>query len=280
MRKSKGLTQKELAEKLNLTDKAVSKWERGLSSPDVALLLPLSQLLGISTDELLAGDCAYTGTTADENNDDEAVSENIDIPVHIDTKNDVTCCPPMTSGKSKKILRIVFAALSAALILAVIICFICDFCLNSSLSWSLIVLSSSILAWLMLLPVFTASRKMAKKIIAVLTIAIIPYLFTLGILLDSPEVLRLGAPIAAVSIIAAWCIYALFDIFKSRKLIPSGLCPVIVMCATWCINLIISRLTTQHVPLETRFIDFLLSSVAVIAAAVCFAADYCIRHYK
>lgn len=41
LRREKGLTQKELAQKLYLSDKAVSKWERGLSIPDVALLPPL-----------------------------------------------------------------------------------------------------------------------------------------------------------------------------------------------------------------------------------------------
>ena len=40
LRQEKGLTQKELAEKLYVSDKAVSKWERGLSLPDIALLQP------------------------------------------------------------------------------------------------------------------------------------------------------------------------------------------------------------------------------------------------
>ena len=40
LRKEKGMTQKELAEKLYVSDKAVSKWERGLSLPDIALLQP------------------------------------------------------------------------------------------------------------------------------------------------------------------------------------------------------------------------------------------------
>ncbi|MDO4719836.1 MAG: helix-turn-helix transcriptional regulator [Peptostreptococcaceae bacterium] len=55
LRKEKGWTQKELARSLFVSDKAVSKWERGLSMPDVALLLPLSELLGVSTTELLSG---------------------------------------------------------------------------------------------------------------------------------------------------------------------------------------------------------------------------------
>lgn len=54
-RKEQGMTQKQLAERLFVSDKAVSKWERGLSLPDVSLLLPLSQLLGVSVTELLEG---------------------------------------------------------------------------------------------------------------------------------------------------------------------------------------------------------------------------------
>ena len=53
LRKEKGLMQKDLAEKLYVSDKAVSKWERGLSIPDVALLVPLAELLGVSVTELL-----------------------------------------------------------------------------------------------------------------------------------------------------------------------------------------------------------------------------------
>ena len=55
LRKEKGLTQKQLAESLNVTDKAVSKWERGLSFPDISMLEPISRVLDISIMELLEG---------------------------------------------------------------------------------------------------------------------------------------------------------------------------------------------------------------------------------
>lgn len=55
LRKEKDLTQKELAEKLYISDKAVSKWERGLSMPDIALLIPLSQIFGVTILEILSG---------------------------------------------------------------------------------------------------------------------------------------------------------------------------------------------------------------------------------
>lgn len=55
IRKEKKLTQKELAQKLMISDKAVSKWERGLSLPDISLLMPLADIFDITVTELLEG---------------------------------------------------------------------------------------------------------------------------------------------------------------------------------------------------------------------------------
>lgn len=55
LRKEHGMTQKELGEKLNITDKAISKWERGLSYPDICMLEDLSKALDVTIVELLDG---------------------------------------------------------------------------------------------------------------------------------------------------------------------------------------------------------------------------------
>ena len=55
-RKEKKLTQAQLAEKLCITDKAISKWERGLAMPDSAIMLELCGILGINVNELLRGE--------------------------------------------------------------------------------------------------------------------------------------------------------------------------------------------------------------------------------
>ena len=55
-RKSVGLTQMQLAERLNITDKAISKWERGLSMPDTSIMLELCDILKINVNELLSGE--------------------------------------------------------------------------------------------------------------------------------------------------------------------------------------------------------------------------------
>ena len=60
LRKEKKLTQKDLAAQLHITDKAVSKWERGLSCPDITLLTSVADILGVTTSELLNGQRSET----------------------------------------------------------------------------------------------------------------------------------------------------------------------------------------------------------------------------
>ncbi len=55
-RKRANLTQLQLADKLGITDKAISKWERGITMPDTSIMLELCDILGISVNELLSGE--------------------------------------------------------------------------------------------------------------------------------------------------------------------------------------------------------------------------------
>ncbi len=98
LRKEKGLTQKELADKLHITDRAVSKWERGLCAPDISLLEPLSQVLDITVLELISGE-----HIAAENR-----TENIDTSIKkviLYSENDIA--QKTKSIKQKIIVRVV-----------------------------------------------------------------------------------------------------------------------------------------------------------------------------
>ena len=56
LRKEKGMTQKQLADAMNISDKTISKWERGLGCPDVSLLRELSEVLNADIEKILLGD--------------------------------------------------------------------------------------------------------------------------------------------------------------------------------------------------------------------------------
>ena len=88
-RKELGYNQKDLAEKLNITDKAVSKWETGRSAPDVSMLIPLAEELGVSVTEILNG---------------EKISEK-----EISTASNEIIVKTLKKTKSKKILALILA---------------------------------------------------------------------------------------------------------------------------------------------------------------------------
>ena len=74
LRKQKGMTQLELAEKMGVTDKAVSKWERDLSFPDVSSIPKLAEILDVSVDELM-----QVKTDAKEDTTKRKIDEIIDL---------------------------------------------------------------------------------------------------------------------------------------------------------------------------------------------------------
>ncbi len=80
LRREKGITQKQLADALHVTDKAVSKWERGICAPDLALLEPLANALGCTILELISGERTQRDgeSTADAKETEEAVKTAID----------------------------------------------------------------------------------------------------------------------------------------------------------------------------------------------------------
>lgn len=78
-RKAKGLTQKQLADRLHVSDKAVSKWERALSLPDIELLEPLAAALDVTVTELLRGEQLPPETALPLNEVETLVSDSLKL---------------------------------------------------------------------------------------------------------------------------------------------------------------------------------------------------------
>ena len=107
LRRSVGFTQASLAEKLGISDKAVSKWERGLSYPDITLLEPLSLILDTSMVELLKGE---------DLDDDLSKYEAHDLIKELVSIN------RMKEYKKKALISDVFYVLVLFVVVTVIIC--------------------------------------------------------------------------------------------------------------------------------------------------------------
>ena len=78
LRKEKGWTQLELAEKLNITDNAVSKWERGTGFPDIKMIEPLAEVFNVSILEIMQSE-RIPGQTIPKDNASEAINNVIDV---------------------------------------------------------------------------------------------------------------------------------------------------------------------------------------------------------
>lgn len=130
LRKAGQMTQKELAEKLHITDKAVSKWERGLSCPDIALLPALADVLGVTAGELLSGikpehqpDAPGTVQTAHEMEDVVG--------------NTLQYADTTARNRIKALHNVMALAFSLLLLAGIVVCAICDLAIAGAFTWSL-----------------------------------------------------------------------------------------------------------------------------------------------
>ena len=121
-RKEKKLTQAQLAERLNITDRAVSKWETGKSMPDSSIMLELCEILGITVNDLLSGEKISMESY------EKKADENL-IALKRKDENNMT---------KNAVISLLF---SATLLIGIMVCLICNIAISGNLTWSLIPIS-------------------------------------------------------------------------------------------------------------------------------------------
>ncbi|MCL2045810.1 MAG: helix-turn-helix domain-containing protein [Oscillospiraceae bacterium] len=207
LRKSNQMTQRELADKLNISDKAVSKWERGLSYPDITLLIPLSSILGITVTELLNGERALH-----EDPDVEKIVVNA-----LEYSNKAT--------RSKIVItqNIRASAFSFLLFIAIAVVTIVDIANTGTLTWAGIPIVSILFAWLMCFPTIKSGAKGIVYSLVAFSVFIIPYLYILNRLLGGvTNFLAVSIRVSVITIIYMWIIYGIYRKQGFRKLIASA----------------------------------------------------------
>lgn len=262
MRRERGFTQKELADALGVTDKAVSKWERGASCPDISLIIPLAKILGVTAGELLSGE-------REELKEPVPVGETAEEAV----EKVVSYSQKHAGQKMERVKKVLFIGSTGAFLLSVLICLICDFCVTGKLGWSLIVFSSVLAAWLWLFPFLTMQKRAFRKALVLISMTLIPYLALLGWILKVPVLLPLGACVSLVSLLALWGIYGICLKFRNRRYRALGLIFLVSLALTLAVNHIVARFVGKAVRGQAE--DLLNISVLAVLALFCFCLDYC-----
>ena len=250
-RKEKKLTQAQLAEKLNITDRAVSKWETGKSMPDSSIMLELCEILGITVNELLSG------KEIDMESYEKKADENL-IALKRKDENNMA---------KNVIISILF---SGTLLTGIMVCLICNIEISGNLTWSLIPVSSIVFAWVISFPsIIWGKRGIIVSLIS-LSVFAIPYLFLLGSLLKTEEVFSVGAMIAVASIVFLWIIVAVFKHIE-RKLVALGTTFLLTIPLNIIVNVILSKMIEEPV---FDVWDMMSTFILLILAFVSFICDY------
>lgn len=249
LRKEKKLTQKDLANQLGITDKAVSKWERGISCPDIALLSPLSDILGVTTTELLRGE---------KNEEAPEVETAVEETLHFADK--------AVKSRSRKIRSILFLTVSVLFFLGAAVCVICDLAITGRFTWSMIPVTSLLLAWLVITPgIVWKKRGLAASLVS-LSIAVIPYLFLLEKYIGiGGLIMPLGVKISVIGIAGLWCIYLLAFQTKRNRFTAAAGSFLVMIPVSWGINMVVD--VTVQGKWRLDLWDILVSVSLLIAAA-------------
>jgi Predicted transcriptional regulators len=255
MRKENKMTQKELAQRLHITDKAVSKWERGLSCPDLSLISSLAEVLGVTVNELLNGEREDTGTA-----------------VKAEKVEPVLQYADETTKKKVRSLKILFAdAWSLILLLGILVCSIVDLAVSGTFTWSLISDSSILLAWFAGYPVIRSGHKGVGISLAAVSILIFPYLYVLHLLVPSGGLLLpVGMRMAVIAVVYAWIIYGLFCMLRNRKYLAGAIVFVLYIPVQFLVNFCLSITISE--PLMDEW-DILSAVIMVVAAVVFWRLD-------
>ena len=258
MRKEKNITQKELARQLHITDKAVSKWERGLSCPDITLLTSIADILGVTTSELLNGARAEAVSPANQNTDSP-----IDKALFYAERT--------SKKKMADFLNITAAAFSASLLLAIAVCIICDMAITGHLTWSLYVISSCIFTWLVFFPLVKKGIKGIRLCLVSLSVLIIPFLFVLSrIIGENPFMMPISIRASLFSIVWLWFVYLLFIKLRDKKLYAAAYALLSSIPLSLAINISVSLILGEPV-LDAGYILSCIITLLLDGALLFFA---------
>ena len=252
-RKEKKLTQAQLAERLNITDRAVSKWKTGKSMPDSYIMLELCEILGITVNDLLSGEKISMESY------EKKADENL-IALKRKDENNMT---------KNAVISLLF---SATLLIGIMVCLICNIAISGNLTWSLIPISSIVFVWVVSFPSIILGKKGMLISLISLSAFVIPYLFLLSRLIKVKEVFSVGVIMAVASILFLWVIAAIWNrVGKTRKLIALGMIFLLAIPFMVIINVILSRMIVEPV---LDIWDMLSIFILLILAFISFICDY------
>ncbi len=274
-RKQKSMTQKELADLLGVTDKAISKWERGAGYPDISTLKPLADVLGVTVTELLEGG---SGALSDS----LSVQEQPDDANKIEERNNRTLLNALSytnhliRQKENRIGKIIAISLGLILFIAIFTCMIVDLAINWQFTWSRIVIVSCIFGGCLLIPPFLNKKHGLLYSLCFLSVLIFPFLGIVYRLtassLITPNVLwKMEFPIALIWIVFLWLVYLLITKVRISPWLKASIISLLCIPADLLTNSLVDRMFDQRGISAYHVMENIITVfIFIIITVICF----------
>ncbi|WP_302950857.1 helix-turn-helix domain-containing protein [Holdemania filiformis] len=199
LRLKAGWTQKELGAKIGISDKAISKWERGLSFPDITLLPRLAEVFHVTVGEIISG---------------QRLSEPAMNPELLDSvvADTLVYSQRDTFSKGKRIFCLIFLTL---ILSAMFLCAVINLAVDHQLSWAYYPIGALTIVLALTLAVVLPKRRRLEIVMGILEVSLMIYLAMIEKLSDtSGWLLPLALPISLVSVV---CLYLLLKLWLWMK---------------------------------------------------------------
>ena len=253
LRKARGLSQEQLADTLNVSRQAISKWETDQSSPEIENILALCRVLCVSTDRLLGNDAAGGSAAPTVQSVPETKKPSFIASVARGT----------LSVMNSKAIFLIFTILC---FIAIGVCIIVNYAMDRRLTWAAYPILSVPVGWLIGIPLLFKKYTLS---LCVLSATSIPFLYFLEKITPVHGwFFPLGLPAAIVGIVVVWMIYLLFRYIKMSLWYKFAVTALLCGVAD---NLFISRYVDVFLLTKADFLGYFINVfcyVVVITALV------------
>lgn len=256
LRKKKEWTQNDLAQALGVTDKAVSKWERGAGYPDIGMLRPLSDALGTTVNALLEG-----GDSDEDVPDDQK-----------DMVNALEYADKVITVKNRRAGKIIAAIIGITLLIGIFVSIIVNVAVSNNLTWAVMVIASCVFAGAIVIPPFIYKIRGLLCSFCLLTVLLIPFLMAIEYSAadfgaPSSWLWSMGAPISAIWIGLAWLMLLIRKIKKTNMFIYSAIGTFLCIPGVVLTNYIVDRCLLR----DPNFYPSQISTVSSVIGLLCIA---------
>ncbi len=271
-RKQKNMTQKELADILGVTDKAISKWERGAGYPDISTLKPLAEVLGVTVNELLEGEAA-------KGSDPEIIQEQLTKEANIEDSNSRTLLNALSytdhliRQKENRIGNIIAFSLGLMLFLAIFTCMIVDLAVTKQFTWSRIVIVSCVFGGCLFIPPFLNKKRGLLYSLCFLTVLIFPFLgilyrLTAPARVTSDVLWKMEYPIALIWLLFLWLVVLLIRKIRISAWFKVSILSLVCIPADLLTNNLVDRMFDQNGYTSFDLMEYIITVLILAFIAI------------